>query len=137
MLLPACSGLGGLTVSSEGEDSPDLGPPTRPRRSMHTGQSSIAPESSLPQLGQVRWGSVLMTLTALQPQPGPKATPRSAQWCQIGKHGPWQTVVPVPQANASSFRVALQITFRNKIPIVGVLRLPVLIMSFGDGAARN
>jgi hypothetical protein len=27
---------------------------------MHTGQSSIAPESSLPQLGQVRWGSVLM-----------------------------------------------------------------------------
>jgi hypothetical protein len=27
---------------------------------MHTGQNSIAPENSLPQLGQVRWGSVLM-----------------------------------------------------------------------------
>src|SRR5260221_4899151 len=34
---------------------------------MHTGQSSIAPESSLPQVGQVRWGSVLMVLTVLQP----------------------------------------------------------------------
>jgi hypothetical protein len=27
---------------------------------MQTGQNSIAPENSLPQLGQVRWGSVLM-----------------------------------------------------------------------------
>jgi hypothetical protein len=30
---------------------------------MQTGQNSIAPESSLPQLGQVRRGSVLMGLT--------------------------------------------------------------------------
>jgi hypothetical protein len=29
---------------------------------MHTGQNFIAPENSLPQLGQVRWGSVLMDL---------------------------------------------------------------------------
>jgi hypothetical protein len=61
---------------------------------MHTGQNSIAPESSLPQLGQVRWGSVLMSLTALQAQPQPKATPRSTDWREIGQHGFWKTVVP-------------------------------------------
>jgi hypothetical protein len=60
---------------------------------MHTGQNSIAPENSLPQLGQVRWGSVFMVLTAVQPQPEPKATRRSTEWCQIGGHGSWQTVV--------------------------------------------
>src|SRR5215469_13057449 len=32
---------------------------------MQTGQNSIAPESSLPQLGQVRCGSVFMDLTVL------------------------------------------------------------------------
>ena len=32
---------------------------------MHTGQNSIAPENSLPQLGQVRWGSAFMDLTVL------------------------------------------------------------------------
>src|SRR6201997_1373089 len=32
---------------------------------MQTGQNSIAPENSLPQLGQVRWGSVLMHLAVL------------------------------------------------------------------------
>jgi hypothetical protein len=61
---------------------------------MQTGQNSIAPENSLPQLGQVRWGSVLMDLTVLQPQSEPKTTPRSAQWCEIGQHGTWQTVLP-------------------------------------------
>jgi hypothetical protein len=60
---------------------------------MQTGQNSISPESSLPQVGQVRWGSVLMALTALQLQPEPKATPRSTQWCEIGQHSDWQTVV--------------------------------------------
>src|ERR1700738_2284282 len=54
---------------------------------MQTGQNSIAPENSLPQLGQVRWGSVLMGLTALQPQSEPKATPRSTEWCESGQHG--------------------------------------------------
>jgi hypothetical protein len=62
-------------------------------RSMHTGQNSIAPESSLPQIGQVRWGSALMDLTVLWPQSEPKATPRSTEWCEISRHGPWQTVV--------------------------------------------
>jgi hypothetical protein len=61
---------------------------------MHTGQNSIAPESSLPQLGQVCWGSVFMGLNAVQPQSEPKATPRFTEWCEIGQHGPWQTVVP-------------------------------------------
>jgi hypothetical protein len=32
---------------------------------MQTGQNSIAPENSLPQLGQVRLGSVLMALTGV------------------------------------------------------------------------
>ena len=73
----------GLTVSSDTEDSPDSTPPARALRSMQTGQNSIAPESSLPQLGQVCWRSALMVLTALQPQPEPKATPRSTEWCEI------------------------------------------------------
>jgi hypothetical protein len=48
-------------------------------RSMHTGQNSIAPENSLPQLGQVRVSSVFMGLPALQPQSEPKETPRSIE----------------------------------------------------------
>src|SRR6516162_9174015 len=60
-------------------------PPARPLRSMQTGQNSIAPENSLPQLGQVRWGSVLMALTVLQPQSEPKATPRSTGRREIGQ----------------------------------------------------
>ena len=60
---------------------------------MQTGQNSIVPEISLPQIEQVRWGSVLMALTALQPQFEPKATPRSIEWCESGQRGPWQTVV--------------------------------------------
>ena len=41
---------------------------------MQTGQNSTAPESSLPQLGQVRWDSLLMFLIAFQPQPELKPT---------------------------------------------------------------
>jgi hypothetical protein len=55
---------------------------------MHMGQNSIAPESSLPQLGQVRWGSVFMGLPALQPQSELKATPRSTEWCEIVQRHP-------------------------------------------------
>jgi hypothetical protein len=68
-------------------------------RTRQTGQNSIAAENSLPQLGQVRWGSVIMALTALQPQPEPKATPRSTEW-----RVPWQTVVPLHEQS----RVLLQ-----------------------------
>src|ERR1700737_3508351 len=78
-----------------------------------------------------------MLVAALQLQSEPKGRPRSAQWCQIGQHGPWQTVVPVPRAIASSFRVALQIAFRNKIPVAHVLRRPGLITSFGYGAVQK
>jgi hypothetical protein len=62
---------------------------------MQTGQNSIAAKNWLPQLGQVLWGSVLMDLTVLWPQSEPIATPRSSEWCEIGRHGPWQTVVPL------------------------------------------
>jgi hypothetical protein len=42
----------------------------------------------IPQLGQVRWGSVLMDLTVLWPQIESKATPQSAEWCEIGQRHP-------------------------------------------------
>jgi hypothetical protein len=45
----------------------------------------IAPENSLPQLGQVRWGSALIFLTT-PPRPQPKAAPRSAERCELGQH---------------------------------------------------
>src|SRR5271165_1248238 len=37
---------------------------------MQTGQNSIAPENSLPQLGQVRLSSVFMRLIVLRPRSG-------------------------------------------------------------------
>jgi hypothetical protein len=99
---------------------------------MHTGQNFIAPENSLPQLGQVRWNSVLMALTALQPQPEPKIKPRATEWCEIGRHGHWQTVVPFHKPKACSLTLAPQIEFRNKIPTVGALPRPVLICGWRD-----
>jgi hypothetical protein len=104
---------------------------------MQTGQNSIAPESSLPQLGQVRWGPVLMGLSALQPEFEPKATPRSTKGCQKRQARPLANRCPVAQAIAHYVTLARQITFRNKIPTAGVLRRPVLITSFGDEAVRN
>jgi hypothetical protein len=56
---------------------------------MQTGQNCIAPENSLPQLGQVRWGSGFMDLTVLQPQ-----HTRTA-WFEIGQDSGWHTVVPL------------------------------------------
>src|SRR6202011_6023858 len=44
----------------------DCTPPATALRSMQTGQNSIASANSLPQLGQVRRGSVLMALTTLR-----------------------------------------------------------------------
>ena len=46
---------------------------------MHTGQNSIPPENSLPQLGQTRLSSMFMGLIALQSEPEPKATPGGAK----------------------------------------------------------
>jgi hypothetical protein len=61
---------------------------------MQTGQNSIAPENSLSQIEQMRLSSVFIGLPVLLPQSEPKATPRSTEWCEIGRHGPWHTVVP-------------------------------------------
>jgi hypothetical protein len=55
----------GVHISSD-EESPDSTPPVRALRSMQTGQNSIAPENSLPQIEQVRWGLVVMNLTVLR-----------------------------------------------------------------------
>src|SRR5260370_38919393 len=104
---------------------------------MQTGQNSIARENSLPQLGQVRWGSVLMALTALQPQSEPKATPWSAERCESSQHGLLASCCPVPQAITSSFILARRSTFGKKIPIVDVLRRPVLLTTFCGGASRQ
>jgi hypothetical protein len=59
----------GLSISSEEHASDSLAAP-RTIWSKHTEQNSIAPENSLPQLGQVRLSSVFMGLTDLQPQLG-------------------------------------------------------------------
>jgi hypothetical protein len=61
---------------------------------MQTGQNSIAPENSLPQLEQVRWSSALMDLAALHSQSEPKTTPRSTECWEIDQHSPRQTVLP-------------------------------------------
>jgi hypothetical protein len=80
----------------------------------YTGQNSIAPANSLPQLGQVRWGSVLMVLTALQAKSESKATPSSTDWWEIELT--LANCCPVPQAIACYVIIARQIKFRNKIP---------------------
>ena len=50
------SGIGFSVPSAA--DTADATPPPSPFRSMQTGQNSIAPENSLPQLGQMRWCSL-------------------------------------------------------------------------------
>jgi hypothetical protein len=86
---------------------------------MQTGQNSIAPANSLPQLGQVRSVFVLIVLTALQPQPEPKATPRSTEWCEIGQQGFWHTVVPLRE----QLRVLLQYRVKSHC---GIKFLPLV-----------
>jgi hypothetical protein len=75
-----------------------------------------------------------MVLTALQPQPEPKATPRSTKWCEIGQHGPRQTVVPLHKRMR-------YITALNHISEQNSCRLcawrPVLITTFGSGAGSK
>jgi hypothetical protein len=55
---------------------------------MQIGQNSTAAEKSLPQLGQVRWDSEFMDLTAVQPQFDPKATPQSTEFVSVAKRRP-------------------------------------------------
>jgi hypothetical protein len=101
---------------------------------MQTGQNSIAPEISLPQLGQVRWGSVLMDLTVHGPQSELETTACSSDCCEIGKCGPPGNLLLRSTDNSCSFILADQFRFRNKITSVGVLRHPLLITAFGHGA---
>ena len=109
-----------MRISSD-EDSPVSTLPARALRSMQTGQNSIAPENSLPQLGHVRRGSVFMGLTALQPRYEPKsrkqhhAPPSGAKSASTapGKLLSRSTSDCVPI-------LARQITFRNKIPMTWV-----------------
>src|SRR5262252_1337410 len=103
-------------VSPETEDSPDPLPPARPLRSRQTGQNSIAPENSLPQLGQMRWGSVLMALTALQSQRQPQHDHARTERCRNRPARPLANCCPVAQAMAYCLILDFQLTFRNKIP---------------------
>src|SRR4029077_11033294 len=81
---------------------------------MHTGQNSIAPENSLPQLGQARRPSAFMGLAAFQPQSEPKATPRSIEWCKIAQRHPLAKDGPA-SIRASVFSQGYQIRARIKI----------------------
>ena len=45
--------------------------------------AGFAALDNLPQIGQVRWGCVLMDLTVLQPPSEPKATQRSTGPCRL------------------------------------------------------
>ena len=74
-----------------------------------------------------------MDLTALQSESGPNTTPRSTP---VAGNQPTRRLAncsSVPQANACFLRLARQITLRNKIPIIDVLRLVGLF----DPSTRN
>jgi hypothetical protein len=81
---------------------------------MQTGQNSIAPESSLPQLGQVRWGSALMVLTALQSHPQPETTPLSTEWCEKRPAQRLANCCPVAQAIAYYLQYRVRLRFGTK-----------------------
>jgi hypothetical protein len=81
---------------------------------MHTGQNSTVPESSLPQIEQMRWGSVLMDLTVLQPQSEPKATPRPSSGVKSSSGIRWRIMVRL-QSRGSVFSKGYQIPARIKI----------------------
>ena len=61
---------------------------------MQTGQNSIAPENSLPQLGRVRLSSVFMGLIALQPQFEPKAAHGPQSGVKAARGVRWRIKVP-------------------------------------------
>ena len=90
---------------------------------MQTGQNSSVPENSLPQLGQVRWGGVLMG--PKRPSSGILAEGNSLRGEVRNRPArPLANYCPVPQAIACSCILARQSTFRNKIPTARVLRRP-------------
>jgi len=88
-------------------------------------------ESSLPQLGQVRWVSVLIVLTDLQPQSEPKGTLRSTEWCEIGLQSAWHSVVllhgnRVFRDTSASYHVSEQNSCHGSraVPCWGFLHIP-------------
>ena len=60
---------------------------------MQTGQNSIAPENSLPQLGQVRWGPVLILPPVSRPQSETKRTPYAHQVAGTWPYSGWHPAV--------------------------------------------
>jgi hypothetical protein len=83
---------------------------------MHTGQNSIAPESSLPQVGQVRWGCVLMALTVIRnlSRTQHHAPPSGAKSAKSANGIRWRMMVRL-QLRASVFSQGYQIRARIKI----------------------
>jgi hypothetical protein len=80
---------------------------------MQTGQNSIASETSLPQLGQVRWGSVLMDLPVLRRSERKQHhAPPSGAKSSSGLR--WRMMVRL-QLRASVFSQDYQIRVRIKI----------------------
>ena len=73
----------------------------------------------MPQLGQVRWGSVLIFLTT-PPRPQPKAAPSSAERCELGQHSSWRTVFLLHEQSSVAPTLAHQIGFQNKFPAARV-----------------
>jgi hypothetical protein len=62
-----------------------------------------------------------MDLTALHPQPDPKTTPRSAEWCESDQEGPLTNCCPVPQVVFSIICAAVVIGTKN-IRLTGDIR---------------
>jgi hypothetical protein len=121
----------GLSVSPD-EDSPDSTPPARALRSRQTGQNSAAPERSLPQLGQVRCGSVIMTLTACSRNLSRKPHHAPPSGAKLADTAMAYCCSSVARAIACSVTVAREIALRNKIPAARVLRRLVLIPAIED-----
>jgi hypothetical protein len=82
----------------------------------------MAPEKSLPQLEQVRWGSVLMDLPA--PSVASSTERKTGLHREVRNRParPLANCCPIPQAIECCFIVAREITFRNNIPVARVLR---------------
>jgi hypothetical protein len=101
---------------------------------MQTGQNSIASETSLPQLGQVRWGSLLMDLPVLRPQSEP--TSRSIEWCEIVQRHPLANVGPASIASLFLSQ-GYQIRAHIKIRDFEVQEFTSLAASPGSGPEPN
>jgi hypothetical protein len=86
----------------------------------HTdGQNSITPESSLPQVGQIRFGSVLMGLCAFNRNLSQKQN-HAPLVCPVR----WRAIVQFHKQLRVSWTVADEVDFRNKIPADRFFGLP-------------